>query len=433
MRRRLTLALAALALGSGAPGLGAQVFDRIVAVVGNRPILASQVEEQLVQLQAQGAQIPTDSAGRVQARREILSEMVEEELLVQQAERDTTVKVTDQEVQEQVEKTVQNVRRQFASEIEFQTQLRQAGFASVEEWRRWVAEQQRRGILRERLLELLRQQGKLKPIPPTDDQMRAFWERNKRQLPQRPAVVSFRQIIVVPQPDSAARLRAFLLADSLLAELRRGADFAALARRYSTDSASREAGGELGWFRRGVMVKNFESVAFSLRPGDLSLPVETEFGYHIIKVDRVQPAEVLARHILIAPEISAAQVQAARRLADSIHAALAAGASFDSLARRYADPNEQRLAEAAPLSQLLPEYQQMLGADSTPGLKPVFVVGEGGRRPKFVVFELTGRQPAGEQSFEDLRGRIRERLSQDLALQHYLTQLRRQTYIDIRL
>ncbi|MGH7569671.1 MAG: foldase protein PrsA, partial [Gemmatimonadales bacterium] len=422
MRGRLALGLAALATGGGAPVLAAQIFDRIAAVVGSRPILASQIEEQLVQLQAQGAQVPTDSAGRVQARRELLSEMIEEELLVQQAERDTTVKVTDQEVQEQVEKTVQNVRRQFASEPEFQTQLRQAGFASVEEWRRWVAEQQRRGILRERLLELLRQQGKLKPIPPTDEQMRAFWERNRRQLPQRPAVVSFRQIVVLPQPDSAARLRAFQLADSLLAELRRGADFAALARRYSADSASREAGGELGWFRRGVMVKNFEYVAFSLRPGDVSAPVETEFGYHIIKVERVQPAEVLGRHLLIAPEISATQVQAARRLADSIHAALAAGASFDSLARRYADPNEQRLAEDVPLSQLAPEYQERLGADTTPGLKPVFVVGEGSRRPKFVVFELTGRQPAGEQSFEDLRGRIRERLSQDLALQHYLNQ-----------
>src|SRR3989449_10803989 len=72
--------------------------DRIVAVVGTKPILASQVEEQLVLAQSQGAKVPGDSAGRDAARRQILSQMVDEELLVQQAERDTTIKVTDQEV-----------------------------------------------------------------------------------------------------------------------------------------------------------------------------------------------------------------------------------------------------------------------------------------------------------------------------------------------
>src|ERR1044071_3924172 len=79
--------------------------DRIVAVVGTRPILASQVEEQLVLAQSQGQKVPEDSAGRDAARRQVLSQMVDEELLVQQAERETTIKVTDQEVQDAVEQT----------------------------------------------------------------------------------------------------------------------------------------------------------------------------------------------------------------------------------------------------------------------------------------------------------------------------------------
>jgi len=84
--------------------------DRIMAIVGTTPILASQVEEQLVLAQSQGAKVPEDSAGREAARRQVLSQMADEELLVQQAERDTTIKVTEQEVQDAVEQTVQNAR-----------------------------------------------------------------------------------------------------------------------------------------------------------------------------------------------------------------------------------------------------------------------------------------------------------------------------------
>src|SRR5437899_9906782 len=149
----------------------ARAVDRVVAVVGTKPILASQVEEQLVLAQSQGAKVPEDSAGREAARRQVLSQMADEELLVQQAERDTTIKVTEQEVQDAVEQTVQNVRKQFASIPEFQTQLRAAGFVSEEEWRRWLADQQRRAILQQRLIEEPKGKGKLRPIPPTDAQM----------------------------------------------------------------------------------------------------------------------------------------------------------------------------------------------------------------------------------------------------------------------
>src|SRR5207244_6215293 len=178
--------------------------DRIVAVVGTKPILASQVEEQLVLAQSQGAKMPEDSAGRDAARRQILSQMVDEELIVQQAERDTTIKVTEQEVQDAVEQTVQNVRKQFTSITEFKAQLRAAGFVSEEEWRRWLADQQRRSILQPRLIEDLKPRGKRRPIPPTDAEMRQFWEANRAQQPKRPAAISFRQIVIVPQPAPAA-------------------------------------------------------------------------------------------------------------------------------------------------------------------------------------------------------------------------------------
>ena len=439
---RVTVTVAAVAwaaLVGGAPPAAAQgrsatarAVDRVVAVVGTKPILASQVEEQLVLAQSQGAKVPEDSAGRDAARRQILSQMVDEELLVQQAERDTTIKVTDQEVQDAVEQTVQNVRKQFTSITEFQAQLRAAGFVSEEEWRRWLADQQRRSILQQRLIEGLKQKGKLRPIPPSDAEMHAFWESNRAQQPKRPAAISFRQVVIVPKPDSVASARALELAESLVVALRGGANFAEVAKKYSADSASREQGGELGWFRRGVMVKQFEDVAFRLRPGTISDVVPTEFGYHIIQVERAQPAEILARHILIQPTIAAPQLAIAKRLADSVHTALARGAPFDSLARLYADPNEPKLADALPVSQLPPDYEKVVGPDTVPGLKPVFEVGAGSARPRFVVFELVKRLPEGELSFDEVKDRIREGLGQQLAVKHYLDLLRRTTYVDVR-
>src|SRR2546429_5422567 len=89
-----------------------------ISVVGTRPILASQVEEQLVLAQSQGQKVPEDSAGRDAARRQVLPQMGDEELLVQQAERDTTIKGTDQEVQDAGEQTLPNVRKQFNSNPE---------------------------------------------------------------------------------------------------------------------------------------------------------------------------------------------------------------------------------------------------------------------------------------------------------------------------
>ena len=441
---RLLAALCAICLGLApvARAQGPQPVDRIVAVVGTRPILASEVEEEMIQAQAQGQQLPPDSASRMVVRRQILDRMIELEILVQQAQRDTSIKVTDQEVLDQVEQTYQNVRKQFRSENEFRDQIRQARFGSVEEWRRWLADQQRRELYAQRLIESQRQQGKLRPIPPTEAQMREFWEQNRGQQPKRPETVSFRQIVIKSLPDSTAKRIAYQRAESIMVELRRGGDFASAAKRFSDDSSSAVQGGELGWFRRGVMVKEFEDMAFRLRPGEISPVVETAFGFHIIKVERTQPAEILARHILIMPEISSEQVVRARHLADSLHdnlvqdsvgSGVTLGSKFDQLAKTYADPLEPKLAEDAPLADLPPEYREVLATDTTLGLKPVIAEGAITQRPKFVVLEVTARHQAGDLSYEDVKLRIRQSLSDQLGIRHFVDQLRRQTYIDIRL
>jgi parvulin-like peptidyl-prolyl isomerase len=94
------------------------------------------------------------------------------------------------------------------------------------------------------------------------------------------------------------------LAEEILGRAQDGEDFSKLAEEYSEDPGSAPAGGDLGWFERGMMVQAFEDAAFSLQPGEISEIVETQFGYHIILVDEVEEEDgetvrVKARHILL--------------------------------------------------------------------------------------------------------------------------------------
>jgi hypothetical protein len=145
---------------------------------------------------------------------------------------------------------------------------------------------------------------------------------------------------------------------------------------------------------------------------------------------------VLARHILIVPEVSQGQIEIARARADTLHDRLVRGAghmSFDSVARIYADPQEPKLAEDAPFTDLPPEYQKVLSSDTTVGLKAVITEGADTPRPKFVVLEVTARRDAGDLSYEDVKMRIRQSLGDQLAIKHFIEQLKRQIYVDIRL
>jgi len=405
--------------------------DRVMAIVGNRPVLASQVEEEIFSREAQGAKLPTSPEGIEAVRQQIVGSIIDEELLVQQAQRDTAIKVTDEEVASGVEEHVKKVRANFTSEVDYRAELQKAGFQTPEEYRRWLSDQQRRAAFQNRLIEKLREGGKLKAVSPTEKEMRQFFDEQRASLGSQPATLSFRQIVISPKPSPEAKARTKAQADSIVLELRRGADFATAARRFSQDPGSKEQGGSLNWFRRGVMVPEFERVAFGLKPGVVSDPVESPFGYHIIQVERAQPAEVQARHILLVPEIDSAHVDTARTTAEAVRKALAAGARFDSLQRLYHDPSAEREADNVPITKLPENYAKVIGTADSGTVVPVFTL-PAGAREQFVVLQVTGRRPAGEIKYEDVRDRIRDQLGQQLAIRRYLDRLRKATYVEIR-
>lgn len=442
MRRFGAPAALALALAAAPAPLRAQdvpqLVDRIVAVVGERAILLSEIDEEILQQQAQGLQVPEDSAGRAALRRQVLERLIDDEVLYQRARRDTTVTVTDAEVQSGVEEQVRRVRARFSSDAEFRAQLQTAGWGTPEEYRRWFAEQQRRSEYQRRFLDRQRQEGRLRPGTVSEEELRRAFEEAQRQpggVRQRPPTISYRQIVVTPRPTEAARQAARVRAESALAELQRGADFATLARRLSDDATTRELGGDLNWFRRGMMVREFEEVAFRLRPGQASPIVPTAFGYHIIQVDRVQPAEIKARHILFMPAVAEAELAAARRTADSIAVLLSAGAAgFDSLAALYGDTAAPRTVGPVERSQLPDPYRDAFeGAAVGQVIAPFAVNPETPARSQYVVAEITDAQPERAFRFEEVRDQIRQSLQQERAIRDLLASLRRQTYVDVRL
>jgi len=366
-------------------------------------------------------------------RKQVLSDLVDDELLVQEAARDTAIKVTDKEVIDAVAAAIKNIRSRYTTEPEFMAELHKAGFTSLDEYRRFLAEQSRRDMQKDRLKQILKEKGKLKPVSPSEQEMKDFFEDQQGQFGSRPATVSFRQVVIAPRPTDAAKTRALALADSILIELRKGADFAVAAKRFSADPGSRDRGGELGWARRGLFVPEFDRVAFSLKIGVISEPVETPFGYHLIQVMRTQPGEIQVRHILIAAEVTASDVDSAEVHARQVYAAAQGGASFDSLQREWHDATEEREAAAVPLDKLPDVYKRgILGADTTLTVLPPFPLESPGGAKKFAIVMVTERRGDGEITYQDVRDRVRQILSEDLAMQRYLAQLRRATYVEVR-
>ena len=253
----------------------------------------------------------------------------------------------------------------------------------------------------------------------SDADVSAFYERNRKTF-ERPgrAVVSLVAIprTVTAEDSTAARQRAQALRD----EIAGGAKFEDVARRESADSASGAQGGDLGRGPRGRFVPEFEAAAYALQPGQLSQPVATPFGYHVIRVDEKKGDTLAVRHILV--RIGQSDSSAARtdRAADALAKDAAASEDpkkFDAAAAKYNLPKTQVVAiEKEPLT-ASGRYVPSVSAWAFGGAK----VGESSdlfdAPEAYYLARLDSLTPGGAQPLAEVRDEIRRRLQREKKLE----------------
>lgn len=250
----------------------------------------------------------------------------------------------------------------------------------------------------------------------TEQDMRRYYG-DKRDEFQQPATAEVMLVDLsrAPEPeDSAATLNR---AEQLRQEILSGADFAQLATEHSADRASAASGGDLGWFGRGDMTPQFEQAAFSLEVGQVSEPVLTAFGYHLIKVTEKEPDRVHASHILFPIELRGASEEKLLAKVDRLErVALREGleAAVDSLGLASRRVVLTAGSDFVPGMGAFGPAQQWAFHDSTTvgGLSPVYETTEG-----FYVFELLERRPEQLLPFAEAEAAIRRRLVREKKLE----------------
>ena len=247
----------------------------------------------------------------------------------------------------------------------------------------------------------------------SDDEIRAFYGEHEEQFErQGRAVVTVLALRrqVTAADSAAARQRA----ETLRAEIVGGADFADVARRESADSASGAQGGDLGRGARGRFVEEFESAAYALGPGQISQPVLTDFGYHLIRVDERKGDTLALRHILVEVRQSDSAAVAVDRRADSlanVAAERTERAALDSAGRLLGlTPRQAEVREGQPLfidGQYVPSVSAWAFSGAAEGETSELFDAEDG----YFVARLDTLEEGGTATLEDVREDIRAYLA----------------------
>lgn len=409
---------------------GEAVVDRVVAIVGDSVVLQSQIEEEIQRMRLQQqAQVPDDGDPAYdQFFQSILDSWVSRVMVLHAAAQDTLITVDEATIEQRVSAEIERLIDQFGGRPALMQALGGEGL-TLSEYRDILSNQARQEQVQQMFI-----QSRLRDARPADvseDELRARYAQASGQLQQRPRLLTFRQVVVLPAASEAAREEARSLAEDLLERIREGEEFEQLARRYSEDPGSAQLGGDLGWFRRGRMVREFEDVAFAMRDGAVSNVVESDFGFHIIKVERSRPGERQARHILIIPDISEDDVERARTVAEQVAEEARSGAPMDSLYLEHSDlaaPDSLTLTFDQ-IAELPEGYAAIRTASEGQVLGPLAYEGQGEQR--FAVVKVEGIREAGAYTFEDVRNQLANQVQQEKQLERIISDLREQTYIEI--
>ena len=410
-----------------------EVVDRIVAVVGDTAILYTEILESLLQIKAEGADIPDPGTPAFDSVARLSTEQLVDQLILLHAAKQTELRVPPEMLDGETDRRFQEIRNGFPNATAFQEAVQSSGRTLVQ-YRQFLRSQVRAQILIDQFVRQSRES--MPPVVVTEEEIQAWYNENLEGQ-TRPASVSFEQIVVEPEPGQAALDSARAEAEQALAELRNGADFEVVARSYSDDMSNRETGGDLGWVRRSQLVPAFAQAAWAARTGLPIGPVLTRFGYHIIQVENTRGGERKIRHILIRPEMGPADVERARELSDALADSVREGSSVIDFAERYGvkeipvrvpeipyDELEERLGSV---------YAQAL-ADPIPGavtgpFENTTLVPD---RPVYVVLRVTEYKQQGAWDLEEIREQVRDQLAFQKGYERFVDELRKDTYVDLR-
>lgn len=303
--------------------------DGVVGVVGDYVILDSDVDLEFIQLKAQG--VDTKNITRC----ELFGKLLEDKLYAHQAIQDSIV-VTDQEINDHMNQQIDAMIEQVGSldkVIKFYKKK------DEEDFRNYFFD-----IVKMYKLTSQMQKKIVDEIEITPEEVRNFFKDIPAdEIPLFGAEVEIAQLVKKPKVTEEEKQRVINKLKEIRQDILDGGSFFTKAVLFSQDPGSSSNGGYYKMNRKTPFVKEFKDVAFSLAEGEISEPFETEFGYHIIYIEKIRGQEIDLRHILISPTVSDEALKEAKAEIEKIRAKIVAGEiSFAAAAKSTSDEKETR-------------------------------------------------------------------------------------------
>ena len=305
--------------------------DGVSAVIGDYVILDSDIDKTLVEMKSQG--ISTKGITRCQ----LLGKLMEDKLYAHHAIQDS-IEISVEEIYSTVDQIIDNFTQQLGSIEEV---LKFYNKEDESTFRQEIFE-----INKIQKLSSMMQSKIVEDVEVTPEEVRIFFESiPKNELPTFGTELEISQIVIEPEVSKDEKERIVNQLKTFREDvLERGSSFASKAILYSQDPGSRATGGKYTLHRkRPRMVKEFRDEAFSLEEGEISQPFKTDFGWHILMVDKIRGQEVDARHILLTPKIELSQLQEAKTKLDTLRKRLINDEiSFKDAALELSDEKETK-------------------------------------------------------------------------------------------
>lgn len=412
------------------PSVSGEIIDRIVAVVEDEAIFESDVDQAVRQYFFQKGQSSVTPAERDEVFDDALQNLINDKLVIAQAGR-LGIDVPFSDVEAQVKKAVDENTKQLGGEEAFSRQLQQEGL-TLDELKKLYRTQIRNRMLVERVLQKDMQKEHKDPTP---EELRKFYDENKQRLPLRPEVAHLKTIFIGFDTSTGSTADAKKKIDALRARIMGGEKFEDVAKAES-DDPSGSLGGDLGFVKpEDLREPNFAKAASTLAIGQLSDPVLTVYGYHLIEVTDKRPesGEVRLRHILVRAEPTDKDVEEVFATANKVHADLVAGASFDSLAARYnTDPAADKTGDLGWLRvSELPEFFR----DVLSNLKPGDISQVTRESTGFRIVQLLARDAERPYEFSEIQSELKQYYSQQSfgsSYDEYVKDLRKKFSVEMR-